>query len=371
MDRASGLKIAVDGRPALWGKSGIGTIAANFISRIEAADPANRYWFYFDRPTDGLLPCCPTRCRVGRIANPFLWANTWLPAALRRDSIDIYISFLEKDTPWISGRTKVVTMVHDLIPLRFPETMFRNALHSIYYRSLLAASIRKSHCILTNSAYSLREISEGFPQASAKLRQITLGVSVDERQMEPVCEVRGKYKIPGSYFLAIGSTEPRKNNAAVIRAFNLLRSEQPELSLAIVGKTWRGRQFPAQLLNEQVVQVGAVSDGELWTLMANAVALVFPSLHEGFGLPVVDSMALGAPVITSRRGALPEVGGEAVAYVDPESDESICMQMRNLLSDRSLRRTLGERGRERASLFRWDKMCEEVVALYPEMLAAR
>ena len=95
MDRASGLRIAVDGRPALWGKSGIGTIAANFLRTIETVDTTNEYWFYFDRSPESLLASCPIRRhRVSHIPNPFLWANTWLPAVLRRDAIDIYVSFL-------------------------------------------------------------------------------------------------------------------------------------------------------------------------------------------------------------------------------------------------------------------------------------
>ena len=226
----------------------------------------------------------------------------------------------------LSLGTKVVTMVHDLIPLRSPETFFRNSFRSSYYRTLLASSIRKSDRILTNSAYSLHEISSQFPEAADKLRRVTLGVSVDVRQMTPAAEIRQKYNIRDDYFLAMGSTEPRKNNASVIRALNLLRNERPDLSLVIAGEPWRDRQFPRSLLNQHILEIGAVPDNDLWALMANAVALVFPSFQEGFGLPMIESMALGTPVITSRKGALPEIGGDAAVYANPESHEDICLQ---------------------------------------------
>jgi glycosyltransferase involved in cell wall biosynthesis len=143
------------------------------------------------------------------------------------------------------------------------------------------------------------------------------------------------------------------------------------LRLAIAGSAWRGLPFDSPFLDRSITLLGHVPDADLRALMASAAALVFPSLHEGFGLPVVEAMTLGLPVITSRRTALPEVGGDAVLYADPESAHDLALQIDRILTQPGLAGELREKGRERARLFRWDTTCAEMMHACAGLMESR
>src|ERR1700738_2309208 len=224
-----GIRIAIDARPALWPRTGIGTIVRNVLERIQLFDQANRYFAYFDRdPQSGRCPSMPIRW--GGPAQKMVWANTWLPPQLWRDQIDIFVTFLDKEVPLAPTRARIVSMVHDLIPLQFPHVVFRNPAHWLYYNALIRASIRRSDMILTNSDFSKREIIAELGAKERKICKITLGVDppalAHPAQIEEVLRRRG---IRRPYVLALGSTEPRKNNRRVIEAMRHLRPEHPEL----------------------------------------------------------------------------------------------------------------------------------------------
>jgi glycosyltransferase involved in cell wall biosynthesis len=258
-------------------------------------------------------------------------------------------------------------MIHDVIPLRYPDVIFRNRIHEWYYKATLRSSIWKSDRILTNSEHSKQEIHSVFGVEDHKVRRVTLGVETSTTCYQARTGVLNKYGIHEPYIVALGSTEPRKNNESVIKAFNALLPTSPHLLLVIVGKHWRGRQFDEQLLNPRIVQTGFVVDKDMPYIWSGAKMLVFPSFHEGFGFPVLEAMAHGLPVIASNRTALPEVGGDAVLYVQPDNICEIKNAMLDLLSNSELQADLASRGRERAKLFSWTQMCKDVIALYPEL----
>jgi glycosyltransferase involved in cell wall biosynthesis len=228
---------------------------------------------------------------------------------------------------------------------------------------LIRAAAQRADLILTNSEHSRREIVNGLSVPESKIRKITLGVNVtpshDRARVENVLR---RHNIRRPYVLGLGGTEPRKNNARVIEAFRGLASDYPDLQLAIAGSNWRGRVFDSSLLNDRVRLLGYVSQDDLPIVMQSAEALVFPSLHEGFGFPVIESMALGTPVITSNVTALPEVAGGAALLVDPNHVGQIAAAIRLMLEDGDLSADLGRRGRARAAHFRWDTTCSELVA---------
>ena len=358
------MKIAIDARPALWPTTGIGTIVRNVITRIQAIDRLNEFVFYFDRePPAELVGPAAFHAQPGKLR----WANGYLRGELRERKFDVFLSFLEKEIPLWTGRTKLVCMVHDLIPLRFPETVFRNRFHRTYYMALLRAATSQAAIVLTNSEHSRREIIETLHVPERKIRKITLGVDeVRDRADGSDEAVLARLGLTGPYLLAMGSSEPRKNNARVIEAFAGLGASEA-LQLAVAGGPWRGQVFPAHTLRPSVVTTGYLAEEELDCLLRNAVALVFASLHEGFGLPVLEAMARGVPVITSNRTALPEVGGDAAIYVNPESVGEIRVAMERVIGDPRLRADLARRGEERASHFRWDRTCQELKAIFAEL----
>jgi len=358
------LRIAIDGRPALWPRTGIGTIASNVLDRIQAADRASHYFAYFDENATEVDNRFQIECRRGGSRQELLWANTWLPRQLRRDNIDVFVTFLDKELPLLPTRTRIVSMVHDLIPLRFPNVVFRNVAHKLYYKTLIGASTRRSDLILTNSEFSKQEIVRELRVHGSKICKITLGVSVPDPPDEAqIAKALQRYGLMRPYVISLGSTEPRKNNWRVIEAMRLLQPEHPNLRLAIVGNSWRGLGFESDLLGDRVRQLGHVADEVLPALMRSAEMLVFPSLHEGFGFPVIEAMALGVPVVTSNVTALPEVAGNAALFADPNDTASIAAMMKQILDSPALADELRVRGQARAGQFRWDTTCAELAAL--------
>lgn len=356
------LRIALDGRPALWPRTGIGTIAQNVLKRIAHLDPDNSYYFYFDRS-----PCCSAeelgakRIGYGGPLQKLAWANTFLPVQLWRDRIDVYLSFLDKEIPVFLGGTKYISMVHDLIPLLFPDTAFRNLAHRLYYTSLLRASTSRSALVLTNSDHSKQELTTNLGILPGKVRPIRLGVeAAPPADPDRLSDVLGKYSILRPFVFSVGSTEPRKNNSSVIRAFRKIQGRFPQLQLVIAGKQWRGQQFDRDLLDTRIVETGFVADEDMPTLFGAAEMFVFPSLHEGFGFPVIEAMAQGVPVITSNVTALPEVAGGAALCCDPSSIDDIATAIERILADRDLAECLRIRGVQRAKSFQWDRTCTEI-----------
>lgn len=357
------LTIAVDGRPALYSKTGIGVLCYEFIKRIRDIDSQNRYLFYFDREPRGLArELGAENCRWMRITNRLAWANTFAALQAKRDHVDIYVSFLEKDIPLFSFSPKIILWVCDVIPLRLDFT-FRNKLHRLYYNVLLRRAVARSAIVCTISQTSKRDIEELLDVQPSKVKVVTVGGQSEQRAKKSSA-ILVKYRIRPPYILAIGSTEPRKNNVCVIHAFNHIATTYPSLMLVIVGKRWRGRHFPVGILNRRIIETGYVPDEDMPALYASAELLVFPSLYEGFGLPVLEAMASGTPVVTSSTSSLPEVAGDAALYVDPIDIQDISEKMLLLLGDQARCDELIERGRRRAALFRWDAMCNDVIKLY-------
>ena len=352
----------------MWPRTGIGTIACNVLRTIGRFDNINQYFAYFNDNPMTTLPWCSIDSRYGGPSHKLAWANTWLPRQMKRDGIDVFITFLDKELPLLPTRARIVCMIHDLIPLKFPQVVFRSRAHRLYYNALIRASIRRSDVILTNSEYSKREIVSELGVDQSKLRKITLGFDptalADRAQ---VANVLRRHGLRQPFVMALGSTEPRKNNQRVIGAMRRLRADHPELQLAIAGGSWRGRGFDPTLLHEQVRILGHVSDGDLPVIMQSAELLVFPSLHEGFGIPVIEAMALGTPVVTSNVTALPEVAGDAALLVNPTDVDEIAGACRRILEDRDLAADLRRRGRARASYFGWEVTCAELVSLCEDL----
>ena len=369
MANMEGLRIGVDARPALWPRTGIGTLCFNFVKLIQKIDPQNQYYFYFDADPSileeeyGL-----SNCRFAPIRNKLLWANWFALAQAKKDKIDIYISFLEKEIPLLGFKPKVILWICDLIPLLL-KSAFRNIFHRYYYLSLLHLAARKSTQIVTISENSKRDLQELLHVDGTKVQTIRLGVDIRPCNRDRSQRILEQYEIPPKYILAVGSTEPRKNNATLIKAFNQVASKYPYLHLVIAGRRWRNQAFDDALLSDRVIQTGYVSDDEMLHLYANAYMFVFPSLYEGFGLPILEAMAQGTPVIVSRTSSLPEVAGSAALYIDPHDAADIAQTIVRVLENPQLRQELVDSGKLRATMFNWEFTCKDVASTYARLLA--
>jgi alpha-1,3-rhamnosyl/mannosyltransferase len=273
------------------------------------------------------------------------------------------------------GRVPVVATIMDAIPLSHPEWV------SMRLRSVKSALWRRSahwaSHVITISEYSKQEIEQHFGIPASKISVIPLGV--DERWFQPIAtttmsETLRRYGLPDHFFLFVGTLQPRKNIARVIEAYRSLpQGIKNDVPLVIIGRAgWQCDDVVDALTLGQygpsVFWLKHVPDDDLLVVVKAAAALVFPSLYEGFGLPVLEAFAAGTPVITSNGTSLPEVAGNAALLVDPLDSENIAEAMQRLLDNPELANTLRAAGYVRARVHSWERTASMTKNVYQEVL---
>ncbi|GAA6621800.1 glycosyltransferase family 4 protein [Scytonema sp. NUACC26] len=274
------------------------------------------------------------------------------------------------------GIPRLIT-VHDIIPVVIPE-MVAPVLIS-YFKEILSSINHERDWVVCNSEYTKQEFCEytGMP-----LERTFVTPLAAAHHFHPVTDAtqiattRQRYGIPdGDYFLSVGTQlEPRKNLTHLIRCFLRLLSEQPNLNIHLVlvgSKRFQFDETIARLfpqLTSRVVFTGYVADEDLSAIYSGATAFIYPSLYEGFGLPTLEAMRCGTPVIASNTTSLPEVVGDAGILVDPKDEDALCQAMLDLLSDSQLVRELRQKGFARSQNFSWSKCASDTVAVYKQIV---
>lgn len=302
----------------------------------------------------------------GRLAK-VTWPNLQLPEAGQRAGLDL----VHVTTPYGSfrrtGFKKIVTIC-DVTPLLFPEA--HGKMNVWHHRYILPLILRQADHIITISEASKRDIVRLYRIAEEKI-SVTL-LAADRRfgqSASPPEEM-----IPERpYILNVGTLEPRKNLPCLLRAFALARRKGLPHRLVVTGASGWGASPLARLIDElelhaDVTFTGFIGDDELPGLYAGADFFVYPSLYEGFGLPVLEAMASGTPVITSNVSSLPEVAGTAALLIDPRSHEEISSAMLRLASDVELRNSMREQVRIQAARFSWERTADETWSVYKKVL---
>jgi glycosyltransferase involved in cell wall biosynthesis len=275
--------------------------------------------------------------------------------------------------PFVRG--KAVVTIHDMVLKRFPQTMRARTKYLLKWS--MRGTLRRASRVVTDSEFSKREIMAYYRYPANRIQVVYLGVDtgkctqeIDRGARAKVCQ---KYGIPGEYLLYLGMLEPRKNLERLIRAYARVQSRTagvPHLVLA-GGKGWRFagifRTVRELGLEHRVFFPGYIAEEDKPALLAGASVFCFPSLYEGFGLPVLEAMACGVPVLTANGSALPEVAGEAALLVDPFSVEEIARGMERLCFDEPLRTALRAKGLERVKRFTWERTAAALYALYQEV----
>ena len=298
-----------------------------------------------------------------------------VPLDLRREGADLFHA-PHYVLPALTPCRSVVT-IHDCIHLRFPQYL-PNRLGYAYARSSLWVAAHRSARVLTVSEASKRDILQYFDVPESKVAVIPN--AIDERFSEApppdeVVRVQERYQLYDPFILYAGNIKPHKNLERLIEAFHTLRrGELEHVKLLIIGDeiskyaTLR-RSVHRYQLHKHVRFFGFVPDATLAILYRLARVFVFPSLYEGFGLPPLEAMASGTPVVTSNVSALPEVVGDAAMLIDPYQPEAIAGAIRRVLTDDRLREDMRERGLARARQFSWDRSVQRVREIYGEVLA--
>ncbi len=266
-----------------------------------------------------------------------------------------------------------VATVYDIIALTHPELCARS--NALYYRAVLPQTIARAHAVIVPSEAVKQAILDHLHAPEAKLRVAPLGVGEEFLAPVPpdaVETVRRRYGLGSPYLVCVGNLEPKKNLAATLRGFALARSDGalPHQLVLAGGKAWRSddvKQAIREAGGNVVAQTGYVAPEDLPALYAGAEALLFWSLVEGFGLPALEAMACGTPVICSDRGALPEVVGDAAIVVPVGEPRDLAEAIVGLVSDPQRRNELIEKGRHRATRFTWRAHAEAVLHVYREV----
>lgn len=268
-----------------------------------------------------------------------------------------------------------VVTVHDLIPLKYPENFPRGIRGSVKWL-IQKRRLNHVHHIVTDSLASKKDIVKLTGISSSKISVVPLAPAGRPDSHTSVSEVKNKYQLPEKYLLYVGDINWNKNIPGLIRAFSQLHD--PTLHLVLVGKSFLGSSVIPELtainkaikqsqVGERIHKLGYVPSQDLPALYESALLYVQPSWDEGFGLPILEAMSYGCPVATSKQGSLPEVGGKAVAYFDPQKD--IANVIKSVLQSPAKRGALAKAGLKQAQKFTWDNTARLTYEIYQKVLA--
>lgn len=306
-----------------------------------------------------VLPLLPGHRRIREF--------TSIPRRLIREGVDVVLEPAHFGPFCLPKGIKRITIIHDLTPVRFPE--FHPALSSQVQKMTLPHILRKADCILANSGYTKRDIEKCYPSCIGKTHVVFPG---KESIFQPARDaaVLEKYKIRQPFLLSVGTIEPRKNLLTLLKSYESFRrqSEQP-LQWVLVGKKgWKNESFFQALevspFRGDIILTGYTERLELPVLYSMARIFIYPSLYEGFGLPVLEAMSCGAPVLISNSSSLPEVGGDAACYFDPTSEEELTKQLIELCFDESKLLKMSELSLIQASKFNWEESAERLINIF-------
>ena len=285
------------------------------------------------------------------------WEQIHLPPQLKRGEV----LWSPANTGPLAVENQVLTL-HDVSPIEHPE-WFSPAFAG-WYRFLLPRLVQKVRKVITVSQFSQNRILEILHLPQEKVLCIPDGVDYSQFYPADPAEIKRiclKYELRDDYFLVVGTLEPRKNLRRLLEAWEGVNHAMPGLSLILAGGASSNfRQADLDPLPGGVNCLGYVNDQDLTALYSGAVALILPSLYEGFGLPALEAMACGAPVVAARAGGVPEVVGEAGMYMNPLDSQEMADCLIKIAGDRELQDAMRRRGLERARLFSWDQTAQAI-----------
>lgn len=364
-------KIALEARSLSTLGGGVRTYTKEVISRIIKNSVDNEYVIYHDSKKN-LGNFAGAQEKVVSVGHPLFrlgWDYFLLPRALKRDKIDFVHYFKPATTPF--KKPVAIATMYDVIPLLYPET--QTAIQLAYWRKQLPLVAKTCAHLITISECSKRDIVRLLQVDPAKITVTPLGVDVRFKPMSEIekTAMREKYQLPGKYILYLGTIEPRKNVARLIRAFNKVAGKIPH-SLVLAGKWgWSYENVKEEIakspFRDRIISLSFIESEYLSALCSAADMFVFPSLYEGYGLPPLEAMACGTPVITSNVSSLPEVVGDAALTIDPLDEDALSSAIEHLALDVVMQNKLREKGLVRAKQFTWEKTTAMTLEVYKKV----
>jgi len=360
----------IDGRTATDHFPGIGRYVVNLSQALSQISPDRSISLLHAASASSTRLSLPALPRIECSVSPFSIRQQWIvPGKLRRAQATLYHSpyYL---MPYVPGIPAVLTC-YDLIPLIYPQ--YFSLLKRLVYWVAHTLAFKTARMILTISQTTKDDLIYYFHLDPKRIIVTPLAADphFQPQSHDRIAALRQKFALPEQYILYFGSNKPHKNLLYLVKAFAQFRIQNPKSKtrLVIAGH-WDERYPDAKKLThesglkDQIIFIGPVEESDLPALYSGATLFVFPSLYEGFGLPVVEAMACGVPVVCSNTSSLPEIAGDAALLVDPFDVNTLAVTMGRALTEEGLRRKMREKGLEQAERFSWERTGRETLEVY-------
>lgn len=356
------MKIAIDIRAACHRKAGKGYYTLYIIKELLKIDKKNTYILYSDKPSEDFP-------NIKQIRGFSIFWHLNLLWHLIKDKPDVFFAPTSYIVPALAPkRLNTVITVHDLVAFLFSDTHNRKA--TAIERLTLASALKKAKYAICVSQNTIKDLHEKFDHAASRTRLVYCAAGDEfkiliSRELE---NVKSKYKLPEKFILGVGTIEPRKNFVSLIKAFASVKDDFKDLHLVIIGTKGWGSEETYYMIEECRIKnrttfLGYVEYQDLVKIYNLAKIFIFPSIYEGFGMPPLEAMKSGCPVICSNTSSLPEVVGEAAYMIDPHDEEQIINGIRAILGNQDLAEALKKKGLEQAEKFSWRKSAEQLLKI--------
>ena len=366
------MRIGIDARALSVQAAGVPRVVGSLVRELERLDQEDSFYLYSHREFE--LPFENPRWhkRIGTRTSglpSIIWFLTEARRAILKDNLHVFWSALYLPSLSLPSNVAKILTVHDLESHLHPQTMTWKT--RLGHRLLVWPSVRQADRIVSDSASTARDLQSILKVPEAKTEVIHLGVDAAFRPQDPeraAQYIAGKYGVSRHYALAVGTVQPRKNLLTLVEAMKILRNRgEGSLQLVVAGvRGWKNTQLDETmrrlgLAGEDIRFLGFVPEEDLPVLYSGSCSFVFPSLYEGFGLPLVEAMACGVPVVASNTSSIPEVVGDAALLVPPTEPEAFAEAILRVRGDKELRTAMIEKGLRRAACFRWDKAAGQLL----------
>ena len=379
------MKIGIEGQRLFRAKKhGMDMVALELIKHLQRIDTVNEYVIFVKPDQDTACLPLTENFEVVELSSGFGyagWEQIELPKAAKKEACDL-LHCTSNTAPLVTDIPTIITL-HDIIYLESVSILKKDGtwyqkLGNMYRRFVVPSVIKNAEKVITVSTYEKKRIQSFFKLNAQKLTAIYNGVGAhfekvtDELMLNTIKE---KYNLPDRFFFFLGNTDPKKNTKGVLKAFaDFNKDQQTKYHLVMLDYDQVELQKLLQEIDASDIQdfihlTGYVPNQELPAIISQAQAFLYPSLRESFGIPILEGMACGVPVITSNTSSMPEVAGEdgAAILVNPLQTKEITTAMQRVVEDKSLAKLLTEKGILRAKQFSWEQMAVKVLALYQEV----
>ena len=372
------MRIGIEGQRLFRKKKhGMDIVALELIKNLQEIDHDNEYFIFVKKDEDPCLNETPNFKIIELPDSTYpVWEQFLLPKAAVQAGCDLL--HCTSNTAPVRSRIPLIVTVHDIIYME-KLSLFRKGFSAyqkfgnVYRRWNVPICIKRSKCVITVSEFEKQRIASFFHIDDKKLKAVYNGVGQHFKQISDtklLTEIRTKYKLPDKFFFFFGNTDPKKNTKGVLKALSLFNQGSIE-KIPLVMLDYDKKELAALIqqigdpaLTELVRLTGYVPNSELPAIYSLATIFLYPSLRESFGIPMLEAMACGVPVITSNTSSMPEVGADAAYYIDPYHPEQITEAIATILSNDALRKDLIEKGFRNAKKYSWRAMAEHVLSLY-------